>query len=149
MGWIIFTIYILGWFIGLYGTFKKAGIAPWKALIPFYNTWLIVEATKIKKIWFWLQLIPIAGQFITIWITIIWVMHFGRMSLVDHAALVFATPVYMPYVGFSDKVRYIGHEGFKRYHKSGAREWIDAAVFAVVAATIIRTFVFEAYTNPT
>ncbi len=29
------------------------------------------------------------------------------------------------------------------------REWLDAAVFAIVAATIIRTFLFEAYTIPT
>ena len=29
------------------------------------------------------------------------------------------------------------------------REWVDAAVFAIVAATLIRTFLFEAYTIPT
>jgi len=29
------------------------------------------------------------------------------------------------------------------------REWLDALVFAVVAATLIRTFLFEAYTIPT
>src|ERR1700761_4741149 len=28
------------------------------------------------------------------------------------------------------------------------REWLDAAIFAVIAATLIRTFVFEAYTIP-
>src|SRR5690349_23708859 len=28
------------------------------------------------------------------------------------------------------------------------REWLDAAVFAIVAATIIRTFLVEAYTIP-
>ncbi len=33
--------------------------------------------------------------------------------------------------------------------KSPLREWLDAAVFAVVAATIIRTFFIEAYTIPT
>ena len=33
--------------------------------------------------------------------------------------------------------------------KSKAREWTDAIVFAVVAATIIRTFFFEAFTIPT
>lgn len=33
--------------------------------------------------------------------------------------------------------------------KSVAREWADAAIFAIVAATIIRTFFFEAYTIPT
>jgi signal peptidase I len=29
------------------------------------------------------------------------------------------------------------------------REWLDAAVFAIIAATLIRTFLFEAYTIPT
>lgn len=33
--------------------------------------------------------------------------------------------------------------------KSKTREWIDAIVFAVIAATIIRTFFFEAFTIPT
>ncbi len=33
--------------------------------------------------------------------------------------------------------------------KSVGREWLDAAVFAIVAATLIRTFFFEAYTIPT
>jgi signal peptidase I len=32
--------------------------------------------------------------------------------------------------------------------KSTLREWIDAAIFAVIAATLIRTFFFEAYTIP-
>src|SRR5438477_11055850 len=33
--------------------------------------------------------------------------------------------------------------------KSPFREWIDAIIFAVIAATIIRTFFIEAYTIPT
>ena len=33
--------------------------------------------------------------------------------------------------------------------KSPFREWIDSVVFAVVAATLIRFFLFEAYTIPT
>ncbi|MFX5730459.1 DUF5684 domain-containing protein, partial [Acinetobacter baumannii] len=72
----------------MYGLFKKAGIEPWKAFIPFYNTWEIVRVSNIKKYWFWLQLVPIAGQFITIWITIIFVMHFKKVSLLDHTATV-------------------------------------------------------------
>ncbi|MGN6569440.1 MAG: signal peptidase I, partial [Flavipsychrobacter sp.] len=32
--------------------------------------------------------------------------------------------------------------------KSWWREWLDAAIFAIVAATLIRTFLFEAYTIP-
>ena len=33
--------------------------------------------------------------------------------------------------------------------KSAFREWLDSVAFAVVAATLIRFFIFEAYTIPT
>ena len=149
MGLTIFIVGLIGWHLGMYGMFKKAGIEPWKALVPFYNTWQIVEKAQIKKYWFWLQLIPIAGQFITIWITIIFVMNFKKVSVLDHAALVLVPFIYFPYLGFSDKVKWYGPDALKHYHKPASREWIDAAVFAVVAATLIRTFVFEAYVIPT
>ncbi|HAI85346.1 MAG TPA: S26 family signal peptidase [Chitinophagaceae bacterium] len=150
MGWIIFILGTIGWHIGMYGMFKKAGIDAWKALIPFYNTWCMVEITGIKKWWFWLQFVPIAGQFVSIWITIIFTMHFGKFDLLSHTAVVLVPFLYFPYLGFVDKqVRWGGREVMKLYKKSATREWIDAAVFAVVAATIIRTFIFEAYTIPT
>lgn len=37
----------------------------------------------------------------------------------------------------------------KKKKKSTLREWVDAAIFAIIAASIIRTFFFEAYTIPT
>ncbi|HLR38662.1 MAG TPA: signal peptidase I [Chitinophagaceae bacterium] len=37
----------------------------------------------------------------------------------------------------------------KKKKKSAVREWVDAAIFAIIAASIIRTFLFEAYTIPT
>lgn len=149
MGWIIFIVATIGWHVGLYGMFKKAGIDGWKAFIPFYNTWCMVEKMKLKKYWFFLQFIPIAGQFITIWITIKFVEHFGRFGVGHHALTVFLPFIYFPYLGFSKNERYAGEAVVKNYKKSAAREWIDAAAFAVVAATLIRTFVFEAYTIPT
>ena len=75
--------------------------------------------------------------------------HFGRFSVLHHAAAVFVPFFYFPYLGFSKNERYAGAKIVKNYKKSSTREWIDAAVFAIVAATIIRTFVFEAYTIPT
>ncbi len=149
IGWIIFIVATLGWHIGLYGMFKKAGIEPWKALVPFYNTWCMVQKMKLHTVWFFLQLIPIAGQFITIWITIKFVEHFGRFGFWHHAATVFLPFIYFPYLGYSNNEKYAGELVVKNYKKSASREWIDAAAFAVVAATLIRTFVFEAYTIPT
>lgn len=129
--------------------FKKAGIEGWKAFVPFYNTWCMVEKMPLKKYWFFLQLIPIAGQFITIWICIKFVEHFGRFGFLHHAAVTVVPFIYFPYMGFSKNERYAGTAVVKNYKKSGGREWIDAAAFAVVAATLIRTFIFEAYTIPT
>ncbi|MEP7107796.1 MAG: S26 family signal peptidase [Ferruginibacter sp.] len=149
IGWIIFIVGTLGWHIGMYGMFIKAGIQGWKAFIPVYNTWCIVEKIKLKKWWFFFQLVPIAGQFITIWITIKFVEHFGRFGFWHHALTVFLPFIYFPYMGFSKNERYAGEMVVKNYKKSASREWIDAAAFAVVAATLIRTFVFEAYTIPT
>lgn len=148
MGWLIFTLAIIGWHIGMYGMFKKAGITPWKALIPFYNTWYIVKKCNIKKFWFWLQFIPIAGQFISIWITIIFVMNFGKLSFLDHALVVIVPFIYLPYVGYSKEEKFLGEKFVKAHKKSTLHEWADAAVFAVVAATLIRTFIFEAYAIP-
>lgn len=149
LNWIILIVAAIGWHFGLYGMFKKAGIAPWKALVPFYNTWCMVEKMELKRLWFFLQFVPVAGQFVTIWITIKFVEHFGRFGFLHHAAAVLIPFIYFPYLGYSNNERYAGKKVVDNYKKSGAREWIDAAVFAIVAATLIRTFVFEAYTIPT
>jgi len=149
VGLLLFIVATIAVLIGLYGMFKKAGITPLKGLIPYYNTWCMVDKMQLKKIWFFLQFIPIAGQFVTIWIMIKFVEHFGRFGLWHHFLTVFFPFIYFPYLGFSDKERYAGTAVVKNYKKGAVREWIDAAVFAVVAATLIRTFVFEAYTIPT
>ena len=149
MGLLIFILGTIGFHIGLYGMFKKAGIDPKKAFIPVYNTWLMVEKLQVKPLWFWLQFIPVAGQFITISLTIDFVKHFNKFSLGAHTLAVFVPFAYLPYLGFSKDVKYIGHDQVRKHKKTASREWIDAAVFAIVAATIIRTFVFEAYTIPT
>lgn len=149
IGLLLFILAIIATHIGLYGMFQKAGIAGWKALIPFYNTWCLVHKMKLKKIWFFLQFIPVAGFFVIIWILIKFVEHFGRFSVLAHAATVFIPFIYFPYLGFSKNERYAGTIVVNNYKKTAIREWVDAAVFAIVAATLIRTFVFEAYTIPT
>jgi signal peptidase I len=149
MGWIIFLLGTIGFHFGLYKLFEKAGLTPWKALVPFYNTWEMVRMMQLKKMWFWLQLIPVAGQFITISLAIDFVKHFGKFSLWEHALTVFLPFVYLPYLGYAKDTRFVGVETVRKYKKTAFREWVDAAVFAIVAATLIRTFVFEAYTIPT
>ena len=134
---------------GLYGMFKKAGVIPWKALIPFYNTGVMLDIAKRPKHWFFWQFIPVVGWFITLGIYIEFVKPFGKFRFYQHALTVLASPFYFAYIGFNKKDRFIGIEAVKAHKKSTAREWVDAGIFAIVAATLIRLFVFEAYTIPT
>ncbi len=134
---------------GLYGMFRKAGVPGWKALIPFYNTWVMQEISGRPKHWVFWQLIPIAGWFITLGIIIEFVKPFGKFKFYEHALASLAGVAYLPYIGFNKKDKFLGLEVVKKHKKTAAREWIDAGVFAIVAATLIRTFVFEAYTIPT
>src|SRR5688572_10346650 len=134
---------------GLYKMFQKARIPAWKAWVPFLNTWEIVKAAGLRKHWFFWQFIPVAGWFISIWFLIEFVKLFGKFRLLEHALTVFVPFLYFPYIGYNDKDRFIGRDAARKHKKSVTREWIDAAVFAIVAATLIRTFIFEAYTIPT
>ncbi|MBS1599770.1 MAG: signal peptidase I [Bacteroidetes bacterium] len=135
--------------IGLYSMFKKAGVPAWKALIPIYNTWVMMEIAKRPKYWVFLQILPVVGWFITLAILIEFVKTFGKFRFYQHALTVFSAGLYFVYIGLNSKDKFLGPEVVRKHKKSSAREWIDAGVFAIVAATLIRTFVFEAYTIPT
>ena len=135
--------------VGLFGMFRKAGVAGWKGLIPVYNTFVMLDIAKRPKYWFFLQFIPVVGWFISLGILIEFVKVYGKFKFYQHALTVVAGIFYLPYIGFNKKDKFIGPEAARKYKKSSTREWIDAGVFAVVAATLIRTFVFEAYTIPT
>ena len=151
----LFIIYLIGTLIvflpafGFYKLFQKAGVPSWKAFVPFYNTWVMQEIAHRPKHWVFWQLIPVGGWFISMGIFIEFVKVFGKFSFWHHAGASLLAPFYFPYIANSKDTRFIGPETAAKHRKSGAREWIDAAVFAIVAATLIRLFVFEAYTIPT
>jgi signal peptidase I len=151
----IFIVYLIGTLIvflpsfGFAKLFAKAGAPSWKAYVPFYNTWVMQELTQRPKHWVFWQFIPVVGWFISPGIFIEFAKVFGKFSLGQHTAASLAAPVYFPYLAYKENPKFIGPEAVKKHKKKSWREWVDAAIFAVVAATLIRTFVFEAYTIPT
>ncbi len=74
---------------------------------------------------------------------------YNRFSLGDQALAVIFPFIYLPWLGATKAADYIRPEDRKPHRKTAAREWIDAIIFAVIAATIIRMFMVEAYTIPT
>ena len=147
---VILLISFLGWQIGMWGIFKKAGLKPWLSLIPFYNIWLWIKVVIGRK-WWWmlLFLIPYLGIFMffyMIWETI---RQFDKYSYLPLILGTLFFPFYLPYLGFSKREQYVTPENLERPKKTSARSWGDALIFAVAAAYIIRACWFELYTIPT
>ena len=145
---VILIVAFLGWQIGLWGIFNKAGIAPWKSVVPFYNIW-IWNRDVIRKKWWWfvLFLIPYLGIFMFLYMVWETIHHFNKHSYLPLILGTLFFPFYLPYLGFSNKEHYIAE--LPEIQKSSARSWIDALIFAVAAAYIIRACWFELYTIPT
>ena len=133
---------------GLAKLFERAGVPSWKAFIPFYNTWVMETLAKRPRHWVFWQFIPVVGWFITPGIFIEFVKLYGKFSIGSHILAALFAPFYFPYLAYSENVKYIGPDAVRKHRKTAAREWFDAAIFAIVAATLIRTFIFEAYTIP-
>ena len=134
--------------IGLSKMFEKAGAPGWKAFIPFYNTWIMLQLAARPRHWVFWQFIPIVGWFISLGIYVEFVKTFGKFRLYEHALAALLPFFYFAWLGFNRKDKFLGAGAAKNYKKNKAREWIDAGVFAVVAATLIRSFIFEAYVIP-
>src|SRR5580692_746913 len=134
---------------GAYLLFAKAKKPAWHALIPIYNTYVMLKIADRPVYWFILQFIPVVGWFISLGILVEFIKVFGKFKFWQHALTVCSAGLYFLYVGLDPKSKYIGPEAARKHKKTTGREWVDAGVFAVVAATLIRTFVFEAYTIPT
>lgn len=74
---------------------------------------------------------------------------FNKFSLGEQFLAVVVPFIYLPYLGFKEDEKYVDPDNRPEIRKGVVREWVDAIIFAVVAATIIRTFLLEAYTIPT
>jgi signal peptidase I len=147
-------IYLIGTLLvflpsfGLAKLFEKAGVPAWKAFVPFYNTWIMQTLAERPRHWVFWQFIPVVGWFITPGIFIEFVKLYGKFSIGSHILASLLAPFYFPYIAYYENVKYIGPGAVKKHKKTATREWFDAAIFAIVAATLIRTFIFEAYTIP-
>ena len=153
MIFIIILLLLVGYLFGLYLWFEKAGEAGWKALVPYFRikTWV---ALTDKPKWF------IVGSFIPVLNLFIYTHLLGetsdtyrRYSFWEHTLAILGGFAWLPYLGKSQEEKYHGpggkNDGYTPPKKMRIREWADAIIFAVAAAYIIRTFIFEIYAIPT
>lgn len=155
LSYIILTLILVLIHYGLWKLFEKAGRPGWEALIPFYREYIITKLTGRKAWLIILLIIPIVNVFIFVGIYLDLVKSFGKRSFFDAVATVVLPFIVFPYWGTDKSTHYWGESAtleFKEkypFKKTASREWADAIIFAVVAATLIRGFLIEAYMIPT
>ena len=129
--------------------FEKADRKGWETLIPYYNLYVFLKIIKKPMWWMALLFFPFLNVFMYMLMLVELVKCFNKFSLGEQFLSVVFPFIYLPYLGMQDDEVYINPSDRPERKKSFTREWVDAIIFAVVAATIIRTFLLEAYTIPT
>jgi signal peptidase I len=149
LSYILLIIFSITTIIGLWKLFPLAGEQSWKALVPGYN--FIVWLKIIKRPWWWIFLIITPGVNFLMYglMSLLLAKSFNKRTFQQQALAFLIGYIYLPYIAFQGDVAYVGPEDMSKKKPSIVREWTDAIVFAVIAATVIRTFFLEAFTIPT
>lgn len=144
---LIFAIQTILVFIGLWKIFTKAGYKGWYSIVPFYNIWIALKIIDKKYWWFIYMLIPFINIYVTILIFIEFARCFSHRSLGYQILIALFPWVMLPLMGFN-KDEYVDPKTAPKYKIGAARDWAECIIFAIIAATIIRSMFFESYRIP-
>ncbi|WP_207895971.1 DUF5684 domain-containing protein [Hymenobacter gummosus] len=93
---------------GMWKMFEKAGKPGWAAIIPIYNIIVmheIVGRETWKIIW---MFVPFVNIYFLITLYVSLCKAYGKTGIGSYLAMIFFGFIYIPYLGFSSDVRYVG-----------------------------------------
>jgi hypothetical protein len=101
-GWILFAIFAAAFYIYVYWRiFEKAGKPGWAAIIPIYNTIILLEIVGKPLWWIILFLIPGVNIIFGIWVTNLLSLSFGKDTGFT-IGLLLLSPIFYPILAFSN-----------------------------------------------
>jgi len=144
---IFFLILQLIHFAGTWKLYLKAGRKPWEAIVPIYNAIVLMKIINRPTWWVILLFIPVINllMFPIIWIET--ARSFGKNSNVATILAVVTFGFYNYYLNYVANVNYIEDRSLKPRTELG--EWVSSIAFAIIAATLVHTYVMQPYTIPT
>ncbi|WP_046757407.1 signal peptidase I [Kordia jejudonensis] len=135
-------------FLGTWKLYIKAGRKAWEAAVPIYNAYVLMQIINRPKEWYWVILlfIPIINLIVfpVLWVETI--RSFGRTERYETIAVVVTLGFYIYYVNYMLDVEYVEDRSLKP--RTSAGEWIASILFAVVAATLVHTYVMQPFVIP-
>lgn len=146
--WILFVVLCQAYlFVKLWRLYKIAGYSPLLALIPFYNTMILLRIVKRPQWWVILLYIPIVNLLM---LPVIWIetsRSFGKTSLID-SFLSWATfGFYGFYLNYVAEVTYRPDRSLEP--QSGFGQFVGSIIYAVVFATLVHAYFMQPYIIPT
>lgn len=144
-------LFFLGYYLyfGLitYRYLVAAGRKPWEALLPIYNVYVMIRV--IERPWWWLILVLLPGVGPVMMIVILYeLLHVFRLGKLKNIIItVLTVGLYTAYLSYAEELQYQGRD--LREMRKHVSELLASIIFAIVAASIIRTYTFEAFTIPT
>ena len=134
-------------FFGTWKLYIKAGRKGWEAAIPVYNAIVLMKIINRSPWWTVLLFIPIVNliMFPVVWVETI--RSFGKNTNLDTFLVVATLGFYIYYINYFQDVEYINDRSLKP--RTALGEWTSSILFAIVAATIVHTYVMQPFTIPT
>ena len=146
--WFLFFLLVqVIHFLGTWKLYVAAGRKAWEAAVPVYNAVILTKIINRHWAWSILLFVPVIN---VIMLPIFWVetiRSFGKNTAVDTILVVITLGFYIYYINYTQELNYIHNRDLKP--KSAVGEWISSVLFAVVAATIVHTYVMQPYNIPT
>ena len=146
--WILFFLTLqLIHFGGTWRLYQKAGKQAWEALIPVYNAVILMDIIRRPRWWVILLFIPIINlmMFPVIWVETL--RSFGKNSSFDTALGLLTFGLYTYSINYNNNVSYI--ENRSLVPRTWFGEWINALLFAIIAATLVHNYFIQPYIIPT
>lgn len=146
---IVFAILLIPFHYGLWKLFIKAGRKGWESIVPFYDLYILCKITN--RPWWWVLLIIFPGINLIMFACMLLALAkaFGKYKTSEHLQAIFLFFYYVPKMASDPNTQYVPADKRPERKKSTLREWGEALVFAIVAATLIKGYFVELYKIPT
>ena len=146
--WVLFLVLCQVFiFVKLWKLYKKAGFSPLLALIPFYNSVVLLRIIKRPQWWVILLYIPIVNLLM---LPVVWVetaRSFGKNSFSDSFLSWASLGFYGFYLNYVADVNY--QPGRSLEPKSGFGQFVGSIIYAVVFATLVHAYFMQPFIIPT
>lgn len=112
--------------VGFWMLFKKAGVSPWKSLVPFLNWWHWVKMVGRPTYYFFLLFVPIVNPIIWFTLSIDLLKSFGRFKFSEQVLGTLFQFTYTVYMGLKKEIVYLGaaeSEAFQEKYKKNQKFW--------------------------